>query len=174
MPLQIEQEAILDLLSETRAASVAALANLDLSLVDSHSGWCGYDVLAQLAAGEAATSVALAALQCGEQVIIPAVVPALALFAAPRLECAAASYGQWQRARQQMRASLATLAWEHYHQRLPTTNGAIFVGELIKRLIGYEQVALRAILGSVGRRQAFDGAVVRESNVRHPSTTQPD
>ena len=158
MRVFVEQEAIITLLDETRAVSVQALADLDLALVvEPNSGVCGLDVLAHLAAGEAATTLALTTLLHADRakpnhhsmVTQP-------MWSANQALDAAQAFTYWQQARADLLTQIATLRWEHYHQRLPTDAGSLFIGELAKRVIDHEQHHIRALLAAAGRPQPFD------------------
>lgn len=149
MALNVEQEAILDLLRETRAVALAAVASLDLTTaIDSETTRRGSEILADLAAGEIATAHALAAHLAGT-------------YAAPTPDQpprATDRFVLWQRQREQLEGTIARLAWADYHQRLEVADGALFIGAIVKRLIGIEQFQLRALLAAAGQPQPFDGS----------------
>jgi hypothetical protein len=155
MALHVEQDALLDLLRESRAVTLAAVASLDLaSPFDQESNRRGRDMLAHLAAGEAATVRALAAHLAGaaETGAAPDH-PALAPPAPPE-----EIFQRWQQQREQLQATLAKLAWQDYHRRLAVAGGTMFIGEIVKRLIGHEQFHVRALLAAAGQPQPFDGS----------------
>ncbi len=153
MNVHVEQEAILDLLRETRAVALAAVASLDLSVVAA-SNRRGSEILAELANREAATASALAAHLAG------AVDPgAVADYAPPSPATPAPELlDLWQRQREQLQETIAGLAWVDYHRRLQVAGGALFIGEIVKRLIGHEQFQVRALLAAAGLAQPFDGS----------------
>ena len=158
MRVFVEQEAIITLLDETRAVSVQALADLDLALVvEPNSGWRGLDMLAHLAAGEAQTTLALMALLYAERDQLPE----QTAFTQPIWNVnqpldAAEAFTYWQQVRADLLTQIAALRWEHYHQRIPTVGGSLFIGELAKRLISHEQDYIRALLATAGRPQPYD------------------
>ena len=158
MRVFVEQEAIITLLDETRAVAVQALADLDLALVvEPNSGWRGLDVLARLAAGEAQTTLALMALLQAERDQLPE----QTAFTQPIWNVnqpldAAEAFTYWQQVRADLLRQIAALPWNHYHQRIATDAGSLFIGELAKRLIDHEQHHVRVLLAAVGRPQPFD------------------
>ena len=158
MRVFVEQEAIITLLDETRAVSVQALADLDLALVvEPNSGWRGLDVLARLAAGEAQTTLALMALLQAERDQLPE----QTAFTQPIWNVnqpldAAEAFTYWQQVRADLLRQIAALPWNHYHQRISTVGGSLFIGELAKRLIDHEQYYIRMVLAVAGCPQPFD------------------
>ncbi len=155
MALNVEQEAVLDLLRESRAVALAAVASLDLTTgIDAETTRRGSEILAELIAREAATASALAAHLAGAAHAGAAADDAPPSPATPAPEL----LGLWQRQREQLQATIAGLAWADYHRRLPVAGGALFIGEIVKRLIGHEQFQVRALLAAAGQDQPFDGS----------------
>ena len=158
MRVFVEQEAIITLLDETRAVSVQALADLDLALVvEPNSGWRGLDVLAHLVTWEAQTTLALMALLQAERDQLPE----QTAFTQPIWNVnqpldAAEAFTYWQQVRADLLRQIAVLPWNHYHQRISTVGGSLFIGELAKRLIDHEQYHIRALLAVAGCPQPFD------------------
>jgi len=154
MTLHVEQEAVLDLLRETRAVALAAVASLDLTVIDAETARRGSDILVELATSEAATARALAAHLAGA-----ANPGAPADYAPPSPATPTPELlGLWQRQREQLQETIAGLAWADYHRRLQVAGGALFIGEIVKRLIGLEQFHVRALLAAAGLAQPFDGS----------------
>lgn len=118
MAVFVEQEAILELLQTSRAASLAALQHLPA--ID----------LAQLIALEQQ-----ATKDCAAHAKQPA-----------QLVAAANSYDHWQAQRQHLAATIAAIPWASYGQRIQTAAGPLYLGELVKRLIAAEHQQLSQLL----------------------------
>ena len=158
MRVFVEQEAILTLFEDTRAATLSAIAGLDWSLPLDGAGWRGADVLRHLAAWELEAARALAAHQTGATYLAP---PARAefnqaIFQTYRHAAAEQAQESWQAARAELLERVLALEWPGYGRRLSAPDGALFIGELAKRLILHEQEHIRAVLRAAGRAQPYD------------------
>ncbi|ABX05612.1 MAG TPA: hypothetical protein DEF47_19915 [Herpetosiphon sp.] len=118
MAVFVEQEAILELLQTSRAASLAAMQYVQPA------------DLAQLIALEQQATYDCAA-HANQS---------------PQLVDAANSLDQWQQQRQQLAQAIAAIPWAGYTQRIQTAAGALYLGELVKRLIAAEHQQLSQLL----------------------------
>lgn len=158
MRVFVEQEAILTLFEDTRAATLSAIAELDWSLPLDAAGWRGADVLHHLAAWELEAARALAAHQAGAAYAAPADRAAFnqAVFERQRHSAAAQALAGWQAARAELMGRVLDLEWPGYGRRLSAPDGPLFIGPLAKQLIAHEQAHIRAVLLAAGRAQPYD------------------
>ncbi|HYF64378.1 MAG TPA: maleylpyruvate isomerase N-terminal domain-containing protein [Herpetosiphonaceae bacterium] len=158
MRVFVEQEAILTLFEDSRAATLSAVADLDWALPLGADGWRGADVLGHLAAWELEAARALAAHQSGAAYAPPAAREAFnqAVFEQARQAAPARALADWQAARAELTERVLALEWPGYGRRLDSADGPLFIGALAKRLIAHEQAHIRAVLRAAGRDQPYD------------------
>lgn len=118
MAVFVEQEAILELLQSSRAASLAAMQYVQPT-----------DFAQLIALEQQATN------DCAAHANQPA-----------QLVDTANGLEQWQQQRQQLVQAIAAIPWAGYAQRIPTAAGELYVGELVKRLIAAEHQQLSQLL----------------------------
>jgi hypothetical protein len=158
MPVFVEQEAILTLFEETRAATLSAIAGLDWTLPLEEFGWRGADILHHLTAWELEVARALAAERAGQPYTAPEsrAIFNLFVFQTQRNASPEQAVERWQAARADLIAGVLALEWPAYGRRLSTPVGQMFIGELAKHLIAHEQGHIRAVLLQAGRDQPYD------------------
>ncbi len=118
MAVFVEQEAILELLQTSRAASLAALQYLpppDLAQLIA---------LEQQATKDCAGHTNQVALLAAES----------------------SGLAQWQQQRQRLAETIAALPWASYGRPIQTAAGPIYLGELVKRLIAAEHQQFSQLL----------------------------
>jgi hypothetical protein len=64
-------------------------------------------------------------------------------------------------------------AWQDFHRRLAVGDEKMFIGEIVKRLIGHEQIHLRALLDAAGLAYSFDGSLDQGSADSMDERDQP-
>ena len=141
MTLGIEHEALTDLLVATRQQSVKALTSIDLAAATATAPQ-GYVVLAQLEHWDR-WACALLRAHAAEAVADTAALPAVHI-AAQRQPI---SFENWQTTRQTLVATINELTFKALHTAVPLGAGAIYVSELVKRVIGHEQWHIQLICG---------------------------
>lgn len=158
MRVFVEQEAILTLFEDTRAATLSAIAGLDWALPLDGAGWRGADVLHHLAAWELEAGRAIACHGAGQAYRAPDSRDAFnqAIFARHRQADPEQALEGWQSARASLMERVLALEWAAYGRRICGPDGALFIGELAKRLIAHEQAHMRDLLRSAGRLQPYD------------------
>lgn len=118
MAVFVEQEAILELLQTSRAASLAAMQYVQpadfAQLID----------LEQQAIRDCAGHT-------GQQ---------------PQRIDQSSGLAHWQQQREQLVQAIAAIPWSGYGQRIQTAAGALYLGELVKRLIAAEHQQLSQLL----------------------------
>ena len=149
MPINLEQEALTDLLTQTRETTVSALTRLDLERPLDALGRHGYDLLRHLTAWERLICTIIAEHERGPLITqIPLSTDqrnafnraALATPLAPE-----AARQEWEIIRATLREAVNTLTFEAIHRPIHLSGGAMFVSEIIKRVIGHEQHHIRSV-----------------------------
>lgn len=149
MPINLEQEALTDLLTQTRETTVTVLARLDLEQPLDALGRHGYDLLRHLTAWERLISNVITEHGHGPiSTHIPLSDPERSAFnraalATPRTHDAVRH--DWEATRTAMREAVNALAFEAIHRPILAPSGTMFVSEIIKRVIGHEQHHIRSV-----------------------------
>ncbi len=150
MALNIEHEALVDLLTTTRSTTTAALTDADLRQFTNDHG-TGYTLLNHLSAWELLAAQTLAAHGQGRPL------PPLPLdqrmrqqfnahiFATQRHDTPEQIWQRWHSARQALIATIEQLPFAAVHTPLCSHAGSAYVGEIVKRLIGHEQLHLHQV-----------------------------